>query len=75
MLRFNLGPQHMLEELVNKVYLIMKEKKREFVFKKDGKGKLVSHSHLKNKDQGSAISSFRKRQEMKSKFPLSFWKK
>ena len=73
MLRFNLGPQHMLEELVNKVYLIMKEKKREFVFKKDGKGKLVSH--LKNKDQGSAISSFRKRQEMKSKFPLSFWKK
>ena len=71
-LRFNLGSQHMLEELVNKVYLIMKEKKREFVFKKDGKGKLVSH--LKNKDQGSAISSFRKRQEMKSKFPLSFWK-
>ena len=75
MLRFNLGPQHMLEELVNKVYLIMKEKKREFVCKKDGKGKLVSHSHLKNKDQGSAISSFKKRQEMKSKFPLSFWEK
>ena len=53
----------------------MKAKNKEFVYK-DDKGKLVSSVKLlKNKDWGSAIVSFRKREEAKSKFPLSFWQK
>ena len=65
----------MLENLVEKVYRIMKVKKKEFVYKKDSKGKLVSAVKLlKSKDRGSAIVSFQKREEAKSKFPLFFWK-
>ena len=40
---------------MEKVYRIMKVKKKEFVYKKDSKGKLVSAVKLlKSKDRGSA---------------------
>ena len=66
-LRFNLGPLHLLEGLVAEVFRILKAKKKEFVYKRDKKGK------LRSKDHGSSMMSFRKREEAKSKFPLGFW--
>ena len=43
-LRFNLGPHHLLEGLVVKVYRIFKTKNKQFVYKRDSKGKLVTWS-------------------------------
>ena len=39
-LRFNVGPLHTLEELVSKVYSAMRDKMKEFVYRKDKKHSL-----------------------------------
>ena len=72
--QFNLGPQHLLEDLVDEVYA---QRPREFLYKQDDSGNFSSYTiHIKeNKNIGSAIITFRKRQEEKSKFPLDFWGK
>ena len=73
-LEFNPGPQHLLEDLVDEVYA---QRPREFLCKQDDSGNFSSYTiHIKeNKNIRSAIITFRKRQEEKSKFPLDFWGK
>jgi hypothetical protein len=62
----------MLEGLVEDVYYIMK---KQFVYKKNSKGKLVSTlSRLADPSHGAANRTFRKTEENKSKLPLDFWK-
>ena len=52
LLEFNLGPQHMLEGLVEEVYYVMK---KQFIYKKNSKGKLVSTvSKLADPSHGAA---------------------
>ena len=48
---------------------------REFLYKQDESGKFSSYTiQIKeNKNMGSAIITFRKKQEEKLKFPLDFW--
>jgi hypothetical protein len=48
--------------------------KTEYLYKVDAKGKLMtSVSSLADPVRGSAIKSFRKMEELKSKLPASFW--
>ena len=65
----------MLEDLCEEVYEI---RKKEYIFKLDEKGRFVTEMHghrLVNRDLGSAVSTFRKDQTLKSKFPVDFWRK
>ena len=63
--------QHRLEGLVDEVIDTMKA---DFVYKRDNLGKLVTRvNRLADPDHGSAIQSFRKNEEMTSKFPNVFW--
>ena len=56
------------------VYKIFKAKKKDFVYKRDGKGRLATWAKdLVSKDHGTSVMSFRKREAEKSKFPLVFW--
>ena len=70
-LEFNLGPQHLLEGLVQEVMEIMK---KQYVYKRDTRGKLVTKvSRLADPSHGSAVKTFRKIKKSKPKFPLKFW--
>lgn len=65
----------MLEDLCEEVYEI---RKKEYIYKLDEKGRFVTEMHghrLVNRDLGSAVSTFRKDQTLKSKFPADFWRK
>ena len=65
--------QHLLEDLVEEVYY---RRRCEYRYKEDAKGKLVTWTVRKKESNiGSAVMTFRRRQEEKSKFPLDFWKK
>ena len=72
-MEFKLGPQHLLEDLIDEVY---KRRPREFIYKQEETGGFSSYTvHLKeNKNMGSVTLTFRKKQEEKSKFPLDFWR-
>ena len=72
-MEFNLGPQHLLEDLIDEVY---KRRPWEFICKQDETGGFSTYDvRLKeNKNMGSATLTFRKKQEEKSKFPLDFWR-
>ena len=51
-------------------------RRKEFLYKKDSKGKLVKGTkRLADPTHGAAIKALRKTEETKSKFPLDFWKK
>ena len=59
----------MLEDLCEEVYEI---RKKEYIYKLDEKGRFVTEMHghrLVDRDLGSAVSTFRKVQTLKSKFP------
>ena len=69
-LEFNFGPQHLLEGLVEEVYT---RRPREFVFKSNEQGELVSMGMLVDQNHGLAIRTFREKQLKSSKFPSEFW--
>ena len=72
-LEYNLGPQHMLEGLCEEVY---RTRLREYIYKRDSMGRLVSEmygNNLVDRDIGSAVRTFRKNESLKSKFPNKFW--
>ena len=63
----------MLEGLCEEVYEI---RKKEYLYKLDSKGRFVTEMgghRLVDRDLGSAVSTFRKVQSLKSKFPAEFW--
>ena len=70
-LKFNMGPQHMLENIVEEVFV---SKEKEYRYKHDSKGKLVTSFASSDGDHlmGSAIKMFRSNEESKSKLPLEF---
>ena len=71
-LEFNLGPQHMKEDLVENVYNIMR---KQYIFKRTSDCKLVSSvSKFVDQTHGAANRTFRSNEEKKSKLPLDFWK-
>ena len=66
--------QHALESLVDRVCAAQKGK--EFLYKRDSQGKLVTRqSRLADPSHGTAIKSFRKVEEQKSKLPHKLWEK
>ena len=70
-LTVNLGPQHLLEGLVEEVCQV---RKKEYLYKRNSKGRLVTkESRLADPDHGSSITTFRKLEEQKSRFPVQFW--
>ena len=72
-LEYNLGPQHMLESLCEQVYRI---RPKEYIYKTDSMGRLVSEMFGKNlvdRDISSAVWTFPKNKIVKSKFPNEFW--
>ena len=65
----------MLEGLCEEVYNI---RKKDYIYKLDAKGRFVTEMQghrLVDRDLGSAVSTFRKEQTLKSKFPADFWMK
>ena len=66
--------QHALEPLVDRVCAVQQDK--EFLYKRDSQGKLVTrHRRLADPSHGTAIKSFRKTEQLKSKLPQAFWAK
>ena len=71
-LAVNLGPQHLLEGLVEEVY---QARKKEYLYKRDSKGNFMTfRTRLADPNHGSAIRTFRSVEEKKSRFPVDFWK-
>ena len=63
-----------LEPLVDRVCAVQQDK--EFLYKRDSQGKLVTrHRRLADPSHGTAIKSFRKTEQLKSKLPQAFWAK
>jgi hypothetical protein len=65
----------MLEGMCKEVYNIQK---KEYLYKLNDKGRFVKEMQghrLVDRDLGSAVSTFRKEQTLKSKFPANFWRK
>ena len=49
---------------------------KEFIYKKNSKGKLVTRqSRLADPSHGTAIKTFRKAEDQKSKLPHKLWEK
>ena len=72
-LEYNLGPQHMLEGLCEEVY---RTRPREYIYKRDSMGRLVSEmygNNLVDRDIGSAVPTSCKIESLMSKFPNKFW--
>ena len=66
--------QHALESLVDRVCAAQRGK--EFLYKRDSQGKLVTRqSRLADPNHGTAIKSFRKAEDQKSKLPHKLWGK
>ena len=72
----NLGPLHMCENLVQEMYQRMGKKakeRREYIFKEASEGRLTNGIPFVDERFGSAIRTFREKEEEKSKFPHIFW--
>jgi hypothetical protein len=48
-------------------------RKKEYIFKENQRGELANYTKLVDGVFGPAIKTFRKEQEVKSRFPLKFW--
>ena len=61
--------------IVSRAWLtVIDTMKADFVYKRDNLGKLVTRvNRLADPDHGSAIQSFRKNEELRSKLPNFFW--
>ena len=66
-LRFNLGPLHLLDGLINEVLTL--DTTKSFLRKQIKVERVVTN----NLNKSSAIASFQKESEEKSRFPASFW--
>ena len=63
----------MLEGFCEEVYRL---RPKEYIYKEDSKGRLVTDMYGKNivdRDTGSAVRTFRKNEIVQSKFPIEFW--
>ena len=60
----------MSEGLVREVHQL---RKKHYLYKEKGGGLLVSAGKVVDEKYGSAISTFRKEQIEKSRFPTDFW--
>ena len=69
-LEMNLGPIHLLEPLVDEVYI---RRQKKYMFETNAKGLFVSGNKLKDKQLGAAVHSKRDSEEKKSRIPKSFW--
>lgn len=69
-LEVNLGPLHLLQTLVDRVF---DKFQREFRFKCTATGAFVSQ--LKNDQIGAAIHNRRVEHEKQCRFPCSFWRR
>ena len=69
-LEVNLPPTYLSENLVHEVYNL---RNKSYVFKEDISGRLVTGERLTDKDYGSVIKTFRKKQLEKSRLPAVFW--
>ena len=70
----NIFFQHTLESLGERTCAAQKGK--EFLYKRDSMDKLVTRqSRLADPNHGTAIKSFRKSEDQKSKLPYKFWDK
>ena len=70
----NIFFQYALESLVERTCAAQKGK--EFLYKRDSMGKLVTRqSRLADPNHGTAIKSFKKSEDQKSKLPYKFWDK
>ena len=69
-LEVNLPPTYLFENLVHEVYNL---RDKSYVFKEDISGRLVTGERLTDKDYGSVIKTFRKKQLEKSRLPAVFW--
>ena len=66
----NLGPLHMCDKLVEEMY---KRCRKEYIFKERDDGRLMYGHKLVDERLGSAIRTFRQKDEKKSRFPHIFW--
>lgn len=69
-LEVNLGPTYRSEPLVKEVYEL---RKKEYLFKEDEYGRIVNAHTVTDVNFGSAITTFRRNQDQKSRFPTVFW--
>ena len=70
-LEVNLGPTYLSEDLVKEVFALHK---KSYLYSTDSSNNIVSRYQLKAPGIGSALNTYRKRQEYKSRLPVDFWK-
>ena len=68
-LRVNLGPLHLMDNLINEV--LDAEQGKSYV----RKGHILSKISSMDFNKSAAIATFEEKNEKKSRFPNSFWKK
>ena len=66
-LRFDLGPIHLLDGLIDEI--MRTDSSKSYIRKKNKLSRVVS----KNVNKSAAIQTFEKKSEEKSRFPISFW--
>ena len=70
-LEINLGPTYLAEKLVTEVYNL---RTKEYLYKENIDGVARYATRVADEKYGSALKTFRKEQDSKSRFPASFWK-
>ena len=66
-LRFNLGPLHLLDGLINEV--LASDNSKNYIRGE----KLASRTKSKDLNKSSGLTTCEENQEFKSRFPTSFW--
>ena len=66
-LRFNLGPLHLMDNLIESV---MQSQNKEYIKRTIRKDRLITHHDVV---VSAAINTFRKKSEQISRFPCVFW--
>ena len=65
-LRFNLGPLHLMDKLIEEV---LKSQNKEYVRRVQRKDKLI----MRDVNVSAAVKTFRQQSEQYSRFPTEFW--
>ena len=69
-LEVNLGPLHLLNPIVSEVF---RRWDKEFLYKRNARGALVSQLFLTDGEMGAAVKNRRVREEKKGRFASRFW--
>ena len=69
-LEVNLGPTYRSEALATEVFEL---RKKEYIYKEDNHGRVMNANKVVSPKYGSAITTYRKNQDKKSRFPAIFW--